>query len=238
MNFRSTLSNFLFTGTMMFIGGILGLVIGIFFYNAFLPPWKTLEIDSTRTDTVDILFVDYHSTLDDPTDDILYIKTQSGDIYSVLHNEWSPIPLLPDGKTISEIMKRDGYDDSPMVAITTQNEVFQLVDNEWEVLEHPTEPFWGMKPRQCADWRKRLSFRKVIDSSGVSFAHALADSTKCYVLFEDGNLEVWTRTQDAFSLMGTIGISVLLGAVLVSNVGFRWKRSRNKSGVIEGSIHD
>lgn len=238
MKLRSTLSNTLFIGTLILIGSIFGLVLGVIFYNNFLPPWKTIEIISAHRDGIDILFVDYHSTEDNPTDDVLYIKTQSGDIYSVLHNEWSSIPLLPDGKTISEIMRRDGYDDSPIVAITTQNEVFQLVANKWEVLENPIEPFWGMKPRQCANWRKRLSFRKVIDSSGVSFAHALADSTKCYVLFANGDLEVWTRTQDAFSLIGTLGISALIGIGVVGAVGFKVKRSRNKNIVNEGIIYD
>jgi hypothetical protein len=236
MNFRSILSNILFTGTLIVAGGILGLIVGAFFYEFFLPPWKTLEIQSTWTDGVDILFVDYHSTEGDPANDILYIRTQSGDMYSVLHNEWSFIPPLPSGNTISEIKRRDGYADSPIVAITTQSKVFQLVDNKWEMMENHKEPFWGMEPEQCADWRKRLSFRKVIDSSGVSFAHALADSTKCFVLFDNGDLEVWTRTQDAFTLMGTLGIGALIGIIALSTIGFRMKhlkqdsnRSRNHS---------
>ena len=130
-------------------GGILGLVLGIIFYKNFLPPWKTIKIISAHTDGINILFVDYHSTEDDPTDDVVYINTQSGDIYSVFHNEWSSIPLLPDGKTISEIMKRDGYDDFPIVALTTQNEVFQLVDDKVEILENPTEPFWDEAQTVC-----------------------------------------------------------------------------------------
>lgn len=202
------------------------MAVGIFFYDFFLPPWKTLEIQSTHTDGVDILFVDYHSTEDDPTDDILYIQTQSGNIYSVFHNEWLPIPSLPSGNVISEIKKRDGYADSPIVVITTQNKVFQLINNKWEMLEDHKEPFWGREPKQCSDWRKRLSFRKIIDSSGVSFAHALADSTKCYVLFDNGDLEVWTRTQDAFTLMGTLGVSALTGIIAVGTIGFRMKRSK------------
>lgn len=94
------------------------------------------------------------------------------------------------------------------------------------MLEDHKEPFWGREPKQCSDWRKRLSFRKIIDSSGVSFAHALADSTKCYVLFDNGDLEVWTRTQDAFTLMGTLGVSALTGIIAVGTIGFRMKRSK------------
>lgn len=238
MNFRSILSNILFTGTLIAAGSILGLVAGMFFYEFFLPPWKTSAIHSTHTDAIDILFVDYQSTSDNPLNDILYIKTQSGDIYSVLHNEWSVIPPLPSGNTVSEVLRRDGYNNSPIVAITAQNKVFQLINNKWEILENQKEPFWGMKPRQCASWRKRLSFKKVIDSTGVSFAHALADSTKCYLLFANGDLEVWTRTQDAFSLIGTLGISALFGIGVMGTVGLKVKRSRNKNIVNEGIIHD
>ena len=230
MNGRSVLSNILFKATLIVGGGLLGLVAGIFVYEFFLPPWKTLEIQSTYTNGVDILFVDFYRTDDDPADDVLYIRTQLGDIYSVSNNQWLLIPSLPGENAILEIKRRDGYADSPIVAITPDNKVFQLIDNKWEALEDPKEPFWGVEPKQCSNWRKRLSFRKIIDSSGVSFAHALADSEKCYVLFDDGDLEVWTRTQDAFTLMGTLGISVLIGIVAVNTISLRMKQSRTTLG--------
>jgi hypothetical protein len=200
---------------------------GAFFYKLFLPPWKIIDIQSTHPDSLDILFVDYHYTSDDPVDDILYVKTQSGDIYSIFHNAWSSIPPLPSGNTISEIRRRDGYADSPIIAITSQDKVFQLIDNKWETLENPKEPYWGAEPLQCSNWRKRLPIRKIVDSAGVIFEHALADSTKCYVLFNDGSLEVWTRTQDAFSMIGTVGASTLLGAIAMSAIGFKMKSLRN-----------
>jgi hypothetical protein len=117
---------------------------------------------------------------------------------------------------VSQIRLRSWEADAPIVAIADQGFVYQMVDNQWETIEGDVEQFKGFTPRLCAgEWH--LPVAGVIDSAGTVFSHALADEYVCYVLYADGQVQVWTRTRDAFNLMGSLVMSGLVGLIVGFN---------------------
>ena len=80
-------------------GGLIGIVIA---FNT-PPEWEKLSIPSRQKDVSEILFVD-HNDPDKVQNDIIYVMTESDDVYSVSHNQWSLLPSLPNEETISSIV--------------------------------------------------------------------------------------------------------------------------------------
>lgn len=210
------------------IGSIAGIIIAGLVYEILLPFWTVTSIGQAIDGATDILFVDYKywegTQLENNT---LFIQTQSGDVYSVDQDRRHPISRLPDGQTISQIWLQDWDADAPIIAVTDQGNDYQLVDDQWELVENPTNEFKGFTPRTCADqWY--LPVFGVTDSAGTVFSHALANEYVCYVLFSDGRLQVWRRTQDAFSLMGSLALGAVIGLVVGLNALPIWNRFNHK----------
>lgn len=210
---KKSLLTFLLAGAFALIGSIVGIAIGGLLYGTLLSQWIVTSIGQVTDDAVDILFVDYQYLgavqLEGNT---LYVQTPSGEVYSVLRNRWQLLSPLPNGSSISQIWLRDWEVDAPIVAITTQGAAYQKIGGQWELIENRVEQFKGVTPTVCAaKWH--LPVAGAIDSAGTVFSHALADEYVCYVLFNDGRLQVWTRTLDAFSLMRTLVVGALVGLV-------------------------
>ncbi len=213
---KNSVPKFLLNIMFSLIGCIIGSVIGVTLYNI-LPFWTIIPIGQAAANTNDILFVKYQyleaSFLENAT---LYIQTQSGDVYSLTQKKSQILPPLPDEKVVSQVQLKDWDSDAPIVAITTLGEVYQLLNGQWELIQDQTQDFKGITPKPCAaEWY--LPAVGVRDSAGTVFSHALADEYVCYLLFNDGRLQVWTRTLDAFSLMGVLVISALVGLVVGFN---------------------
>jgi hypothetical protein len=216
-------------------GGLVGIVLGFLVYGNIFPFWNSATIATNRSDIAGILFVDYYDMSDDFTKDAVYMKTHSGSIYSLSQGRWALLPPLENGFTVSEIRRRDGYDDSPIVAITHQKKDFQLLNGNWEPLLNSEKSYWGFAPKDCAkEWQPRPPIKgMVIDSTGVQLEHALATSEKCYVLLDGGVLQVWTRTIDAFSLMLTLATGLVIGAIIGFIFGlfkqFKWRKLKGNT---------
>jgi hypothetical protein len=63
----------------------------------------------------------------------------------------------------------------------------------------------------------------------VDFAHALGNSSRCYILFADGRLELWTRDYDVFGLFFVGAWSLFFGMLVGGILG---KKIANKK------VHD
>jgi hypothetical protein len=198
------------------IGCIVGAIIGGMLYKL-LPFWSIIPIGQAIDNASDILFVDYsYFNASHLSDAILYIQTQTGDVYSLTQKNWQKFPILPDGKSISQIRLSDWNSDAPIVAITTQGEAYQLSNGQWKFIPNRTQDFKGIAPTKCAaEWY--LPVFGVKDSAGTVFSHALADEYVCYVLLKDGHIQAWHRMLDAFSLMNVLVFGDLVGLVVGFN---------------------
>ena len=230
--------------TALFIagGGLIGwLAIWIIAFNSEPPPpsWDKVEIFSGRPDVIDILFIDHTDFTEKIIDDTVYVQTESGDVYSIFHREWQLLPSLPDGKTIQKIRLRDGYEDSPIVAITDENDSYQFIDNQWDLIQDYEEFSWGGNFYQC---EKSIPVENnVLDSEGVEFEHAIAAFYKCYILQDDGSLSAWTRTSSgiyAIAYLWYARISCVFGAILGGIVSLVIRHFKKQSLVVEETEND
>lgn len=108
--------------------------------------------------------------------------------------------------------------------IVYSNTIFQ---NKWETVD--PIPNWEndfnisnctkerLGPNASHIWDNPPIEKGVIDSAGVLFERPISIIVRCYVLLDDGNLEVWVHSEDAMSLMKVEGPKILftiLGAIL------------------------
>ncbi len=211
------------------LGGLCGVILGAIFYDLFLPFWSVTAIGTAPAAAAEILFIDYHFLgAAKFNENVIYIQTRSGENYIGNGLDWQPMPPLPNGQTISEIWLKDNWDRTTFLVIADQGDVYQFSNQAWEFLaEHP-ERYGGFTPLQCAkEWY--LPALHVADSAGVVFGHALANEYICYVLYENGNLGVWSRTQDVFNLIGFMGLAGLAGLVIGNLLIRRWVSTRDKA---------
>jgi hypothetical protein len=208
---------FIFAVVRVLIGGIVGIAIGSLLYGTLLPFWKISSIGQAPEGAVDILFVNYHYYGEiQGLNNTLYIQTLSRNVYFGLQDNWESLPLLPNGKPISQIWLRDNKGDAPIVAVADQGEFYQFINGQWEVLTDYTGPYGGTHPATCVDnWY--LPAFGVADSAGTVFSHATESNSICYILFRDGRLQRWTRATDAFGLFGSLAIGALIGMVVGFN---------------------
>ena len=192
MKIRSTLLLALISIVVSLFGAGLGAVSGAFLYAYYIPPWKHYEISSFQG-AKDILQIDIQSSLEDPTEDTLYVVSENGKVFSntLFRDSWNPVESLPEN-----------------------NYEFPLCATAWQ--EHP--------PIQ----------KGLVDSAGVRFERPLSTILRCYVLFKDGRLQVWTRSTNVFSLMNFVSASAILGlfAGIIASVFVR-RRLRKPTSIIK-----
>jgi len=210
---KKSLRTFLIAGAFALIGAIIGIAIGASLYGTILPFWSAKSIGQTSEEAIDILFVDYqYADAVHLEGNTLYVETRFGEIYLVSQNNSRLLSPLPNENAVFQIRLSGWEADAPIVAIADQGFIYQMVNNQWETIGGDVEQFKGFTPRLCADeWH--LPVTGVIDSAGTVFSHALADEYVCYVLHANGQLQVWTRTRDAFSLMGSLLFGGLIGLI-------------------------
>ncbi len=203
-------------------GGLIGIALGILVYGYIFPFWERITIADKGIDAIEILLVDY-LYLADYENNSVYVKTESGDIYSVHQKTWELLPPLDQEFSVSELYLVEPSVEAPLIAVTHQGEDFQLLEGEWKLSNIPKGSYWRAPSSNCAtDWYLRLIiWRKVVDSDGFRFEHALANEDICYVLLDDGELQAWIRTTDAFSLLLTLKTSIVVSAVIGLFVGIR-----------------
>lgn len=222
----------LFMLLLMIGGGLAGWLIAPYTYPK--PIWDKLDIPSKQKDIVEILFVD-HNDFEEVQNDIVYVKAESGDVYSILHNEWNLLPSLPNAQYIQKIGVQNGNADSPIVATSNENKFYQLNGTTWELFNEHKEFHWSNEFEQCVttkEWQDVPPVNTgVIDSAGFVFEHTISGFFKCYVLYDDGHLEAWSR---AASSLGTFWIApfycvtgIVSGAIF-GIILWLYSRNRNK----------
>jgi multisubunit Na+/H+ antiporter MnhB subunit len=165
------------------LGIILGTIAGFLLYDRLIPRWTYYDI-TPPLGAKDIVQVEIIRTLTDPTDDVLYIYTDGGQLFSniLFQKEWYPVEVAP----------KNDYE-------------FPKCATEWK--DHP--------PTKS----------EIIDSIGVRFERPISTILRCYVLYKNGTLQVWTRSTDVYSWMITIVAGGLLGFIIGITTGVTIVRS-------------
>lgn len=214
---------------LMIGGGIAGWLIAPFTYPQ--PTWDKLDIPAKQKDVAEILFIDIND-FEQVQNDVIYVKTKSGDVYSIFHNEWNLLPSLPDAQSIQKIGVQDGNVDSPIVATSNENRFYQLNKTTWKLLNEYKE-FHGINEfDQCIttkEWQVVPPVSKgVIDSKGFVFEHTISGFFKCYVLYDDGHLEIWSRAASGLDNIWVAPFYCVIGIVSGAILGvILWLYRRN-----------
>ncbi len=99
------------------------------------------------------------------------------------------------------------------IYIQTRDNAFyfnMLYEDKWQPVDHPgysqdfpgeeCAPDWPGAESSAPIWKAPPVEKKVRDSAGFRYEPALAFFVRCYVLYDDGTLEVWSRYADATGL--------------------------------------
>ncbi|MBN8658637.1 MAG: hypothetical protein J0M11_23070 [Anaerolineae bacterium] len=228
--------NWLLTILFVFGGGIIGLLIAL---NTFpKPKWDKLVIPSNQKDLVEILFID-HNDFEEVQNDVIYVKSKTGDVYSIQYSEWSLLPSLPDKQIIQKINVSDANINSPIVATTLDHQFYQFDGSAWILISEFKEHHWKGEVEQCIKpdyWRHTPPVgENAIDSNGVVFEHTISGFFKCSILYEDGHLEVWSRASSGLFILWTAplysGIGIISGSLL-SFIAWRYRKSRSNKELL------
>ena len=227
-------STWIITIFFMIGGGLIGVVIA---FNA-PPAWEKSNIISHTKDVSEILFVD-HNDPDKVQNDIVYVKTKFGDVYSILHNEWVLLPALPNKEIINKIGANASDTNSFIVATSNENRFYQLEGKNWKSVNEYKEFHWSNEFDQCAttkEWRHPPPVEAgVIDSKGVVFEHTISGFFKCYVLYKDGHLDAWSFEASSLADVGLLQIYCVVGIIsgsILSLIFWLYKRFRIKKELL------
>jgi hypothetical protein len=123
-----------------------------------------------------------------------------------------------------------------------------LYENSWLLVESVSNwdsdhisdcaPVWPGAPTDAQIWEAPPVKNNIIDSAGVRFERPLSIIVRCYVLSDDGSLEVWVREDNAgkagvysfaffaprFAILG-IMVGVIIGVLIIR---FRQRRDNLK----------
>ncbi len=163
-----------------------------------------------------------------------------GEITHILHVEFRPHG--PGPHDIPEPSHADPVGDTIFIS-TTDRTVYSYTpfDNEWKRVASPgaweetpatrCAPAWD-SPEPDARILEPIPLEKAVRaSSGIRVGHTMVDAVRCYVLYEDGSLEVWGRelTGDgALALSYYTPCIIVVGLVIGFLAGLLILSIRNK----------
>jgi hypothetical protein len=155
------------------------------------------------------------------------------------------LPNPPDGAAdISRVDLRSFGDDpsgDTIFIVTNDGDKYSytLFEGQWlDVDTLPKSDFqataacapdWPGAQSDADIWDPPPVERKVRDSAGERIEHALAIFVRCYVLSDDSSLELWTREDDPFEIMGFMQcapVYILVGGLLGAATGLIVVRTR------------
>lgn len=226
-SFRSTLKRCLFFLTILFgmaIGGIIGLIGASFIMeNRIYPYWVKSEIPIQNLEIEKILFVDntdqYPSIL---SSDKLFIVTKLNEPYIYSMNQWQPILPLSSEEELKTITI--GYEDH-FIATTTNGKSFILKNDQWVPYEHEVMINFLYFSDDCASKWKSLPRidRPIVSSSGITnpgHSHNFDVYSRCYILFEDGTIQLWSYYNSGANQLFILGVGGLLGAAFIGLISY------------------
>lgn len=103
-----------------------------------------------------------------------------------------------------------------------------LFEAQWQPVEAAPQP--EGQHAACTDGRRDGPPVKsgIVRSAGFRFERPLSTILRCYVLLDDGRLQVWTRSTDVFGLLTTIIMGGALGLVAGSVLNaFVWRDKKS-----------
>jgi hypothetical protein len=169
------------------LGALLGAFLGIKsapYLRFVILPWKQYEI-SPLDGAKNILYVNSpFSFSDDPTNDILYVVSENGTVFS--------------------------------------NTLFQ---DEWQIAK--SEQI--QKTLSCPTAWLPLIKNNILDTASISHSDEFSGTIRCYVLFKNGDMQVWTSSTIFYEYPYMIIISGGLGFISGAIVGviasiFIWRK--------------
>lgn len=212
---RKSLRSCLETFALMILGGFLGSVFALLAYEL---PLGTISYIGASPDTaVDIMYVDYHYPAAGNFDkNILYFQNSTQEIVFGPPDSWKTLLPLPDDHVVKSVWREHYGTYEGLVAKADNGASYRLIGDRWERIMDPSKLVRKGNPYHCSsEWM--LPVFQVQDSEGRVFSHALADDYVCYILRNDGRIQVWSRTRDAFSLLFSLLIGAGVGAVIGIN---------------------
>lgn len=107
---------------------------------------------------------------------------------------------------------------------TTDGKYYNYHQGNWQLIESPQidNSKFPQNYLPCNEWLSPppvTYLRKTKDTMGVEFAHALAITSRCYVLLADGSLHLWTRDYGVFEMMSMGAISLVIGMGIGGIIG-------------------
>jgi hypothetical protein len=122
-----------------------------------------------------------------------------------------------------------------LLVVTSDGETlsFTLFEHDWKasdlsnqyIVDDACAPVW-LKPADASDaelWNPPPVKGDIFDSVGVRFERPLSMIARCYVIMEDGRIEMWTRSADFLRLMYGLIIKIsitIAGAFFGAFTGF------------------
>lgn len=199
----------------MILGGFLGAVIALLAYE--LPLGKISYIGIAPDTAVNIMMVDYqYLEAIHLEQNILYFQNNAQEIVYGLPDSWKSLPPLPDGHPVNKLWREYYGTYEGLVANSDGGASYWLVSDQWERIGDPSKLVRSGNPYHCSsEWM--LPVFQVQDSEGWVFSHALADEYVCYILRDDGRIQVWSRTRDVFTMFASPLIGAGVGAVIGIN---------------------
>ncbi len=204
-------------------GVLVGLVAGQLIHHFFLPPWHSTQVDTDDLKITEIISITYTFAEEEHLHDRLFVKTENGDLYTRVKGLWQPLPALAEGYTpLIFASVKTANDSNDLVLLTGQGQNFQLIAGQWQPVAAVEYAYGWYDSDDCAKaWQPRPPLgANVLDSAGKQHHHALSVFKKCYVLRQNGSIQVWTRWQDVFSMMGISVTAIIGGGVLGGLIGF------------------
>ncbi len=170
MKRKGALVNGSIMASLVLLVGGMGVIAAYRTFMVYDIPWQRHPLPAPPGQTTNILLVDLQSYGNyDPTGDTIYVTTRDGTVYAHTLFEDQWLPGEP----------ADRYDDSSWCVAPGPPSAADV----WEPDAPPVE-------------------KKVLASAGWLWGSGFTGNAtilRCYVLYRDGSLEVWTRQKNSLS---------------------------------------
>lgn len=114
---------------------------------------------------------------------------------------------------------------------TDEGDYYSFYQNNWEPTQTPVfdqTKFPNNYP-SCNEWSSpppAVYLSRPLNTKGVEFAHALAITSRCYVLLKDGSFHSWTRDYGVFEMIFLGKVTLLMGMIIGGVLGVRVAKSK------------
>ena len=192
-------------------GAVIGLLVALGVHEFVWPPWTVANLPDSPGE-IDTTIVLFEMEFDDVSQDVLYQVTNAGEVYALKGGDWSDIGEAPNGEEVTGLHTVDEGARLYVVALTDNGNEFVLVNGQWAQEQSIAELEPKRTPMDCA-WPEMPVRRETVTASyGLQLDRPLAKEQRCYVVFSDGSMQLYSRVTNAFELMNTLTIGAVLGA--------------------------